>query len=71
MYWSVRECAEITVATIDPLLDWFGPDESRVEKLLYEAADALGAPPLGLLVCRRLCGRPHRPGRARSLLRGE
>ncbi|MEH6583402.1 MAG: sugar phosphate isomerase/epimerase family protein [Halioglobus sp.] len=38
----------IRVATIDPLLDWFGPSESQAEQLMYEAAEALGAPAINI-----------------------
>ncbi|MEH6592875.1 MAG: TIM barrel protein [Halioglobus sp.] len=38
----------IGVATIDPLLDWFGPYESKAELLMYEAAQALGAPAINI-----------------------
>ena len=37
---------DLKVATVDPLLDWFGGEPSRAEQLLYEMADALGAPAL-------------------------
>jgi sugar phosphate isomerase/epimerase len=40
----ILEAYGISVATIDPLLDWFGPHESSSEQLIYEAAEALGAP---------------------------
>lgn len=38
----------ISVATIDPLLDWFGRSESKAELLIYEAAEALGAPAISI-----------------------
>ncbi|MEH6568217.1 MAG: TIM barrel protein [Halioglobus sp.] len=38
----------IRVATIDPLLDWFGPSESAAEKLMYEVADVVQAPRINL-----------------------
>ena len=34
---------EISMVTVDPLLDWFGDCASRSEQLAYEIADALGA----------------------------
>jgi sugar phosphate isomerase/epimerase len=34
----------ISVAAIDPLLDWFGDRASPSERLMYEVADALDAP---------------------------
>lgn len=35
---------DITVVSIDPLLDWFGQDASSAELLMYEAAQAVAAP---------------------------
>lgn len=34
------------LATVDPLLDWYGHEPSRAEQLLYEMAEALEAPAL-------------------------
>jgi sugar phosphate isomerase/epimerase len=66
----------IEVATIDPLLDWFGTGESTAEQLMYEAAQALGSPTINLAtallpdmsrqqICEalaRVCGRAAKRG---------
>ena len=36
------------IITIDPLLDWFGPQQSQAETLVYEVAEAVEAPAINL-----------------------
>lgn len=45
---AILKANDIRVATIDPLLDWFGPAESFAETLIYEAAEAVEASSINL-----------------------
>ena len=45
---EILQAHGIVVATVDPLLDWFGSTESAAEKLIYEVAEVVQAPRINL-----------------------